>query len=81
MGGGGVMIIGAISSNGNLLIKVIEGTYDIDAYYKDLKKVFIPWCKKEFPDREWIWQQDNCRIHTTETILKLFDDPNLHLLD
>ena len=36
MGGGGVMILGAISSFGNLVIKVIEGKYYSLKYLGDL---------------------------------------------
>lgn len=80
MNGGGVMVLGAISSNGKLKLEVIEGKYDSKAYCNHLNKVFIPWCNSEFPDGDWIWQQDNCRIHTAESVLDLFDKKIINLL-
>ena len=59
MGGGGAMILGAISSKGKFKIKIIEGKYTADKYIIDIEKVFIPLFRSQFRKNKWTWQQDN----------------------
>ena len=80
-GGGGVMFLAAISSKGNLKIKEIDGTYNSNSYLNDLKYEFIPWCRAQFGNKAWIWQQDNCRIHTATIINELFMAQRVDVLD
>ena len=80
-GGGGVMILGAISSNGNLKVKIIHGKYTAKNYKEDLENEFIPWSKAEFPNETVIWQQDNASIHTSVSGTDLFSRNNITLLD
>ena len=80
-GGGVVMILGAISSNGNLKVKIIHGKYTAKNYKEDLENEFIPWSKAEFPNETVIWQQDNASIHTSVSGTDLFSRNNITLLD
>ena len=80
-GGGGVMFLAAISSKGNLKIKEINGTYNSKSYLNDLVNEFIPWCKSQFEKKDWIWQQDNCSIHTASIIKEVFTAQKLSILE
>jgi hypothetical protein len=81
MGGGAVMILGAISSLGNLKIKVVNGNYTAAAYIDDLKTTFIPWCKRQFRGKPWIWQQDNASIHTAAIVTEYLHQNHIVKLD
>ena len=54
MNGGSVLILGVISSFGNLVIKVIEGKYNSLKYLDDLQITFILWCHGQFGLSKWI---------------------------
>ena len=69
MGGNGAMILGAIFSFRNLVIKVIEGKYNSLKYLDDLQTPFIPWCHGQFGQNKWIWQQENASTHTEKKVL------------
>ena len=48
MGVGDVMILGAISSFSNLMIKVFEGKYNNPKFLDDLQTTFILWYCRQF---------------------------------
>ena len=75
------MILGAISSNGNLKIKLVEGKYTAKCYKEDLENDFLPWWKSEFLNETVIWQQDNALIHTAVAATNLFSTNNIELLN
>ena len=57
MGGVGTVILGAIFSFGNLVIKIIEGKYNSLKYLADLRTTFINLAAKqcEYPHLEKKW--------------------------
>lgn len=80
MRGGGVMILGAISGYGNLKIKFIDGHYDSFKYKDDLENTFLPWCRKEYKGKKFIWQQDGSRVHTAGKITDLLVEKKVEKL-
>lgn len=81
MGGGGVLVIGAICSRGTIKVKVIDGKYTAAKYLQDLRDTFLPWIRSEYPHKKWIWQQDNATIHTARIINQYFLEENIMKLD
>ena len=84
--GGGIMVWGAISSDGSLFIHFIEGKYNGEKYAKDLKELILPWCKAKFSKKknkkEWYFQQDNCTIHKERKyVMPTFEKNKINLLD
>lgn len=79
--GGGVMILGAITSKGSLKIKILKGRYNSEKYYNDLKDTFFTWCNDQFLHNNWVWQHDNCKIHTAGVIKNLFSEFGINVLE
>ncbi|CAD5218301.1 unnamed protein product [Bursaphelenchus okinawaensis] len=81
MGGGSVMVLGAICSNGNIKIKVVNGKYKSKDYIKDLKTTFIPWVIEQKGRKGWCWQQDNCTIHTSKETMDFLTKKKVTVVD
>ena len=75
------MFLGAITSKGNLKLEVVKNKYKSKDYLKDLEDTFIPWCKSQFEDSEWIFQQDNSRVHTASVVRRYFSKNKIKVLE
>ena len=67
------MVLGTITSLGELKIKVIQVKCKSKNYLYSLKKTFIPWPKSEFNTKPLIWKHDNLRVHTAAIIKNCFN--------
>ena len=80
--GGGVMVWGAITSDGSLFVYFIDGKYNGERYAGDLKKIILPWCKAKFRKKTWYFQQDNCTIHKERKfVMPTFTQNKVKLLE
>ena len=79
-GGGGVMILGYITYEGDFEIKILPPHYKAVNYLGDLKEI-IESISFKYGVNNKIWQQDNCRVHTAKIIMEYFQEYDVsHLI-
>lgn len=77
-GGGSIMIWGCVSSDGQMLIKFVEGNYKSRDYLRDIKFEIIPYLDSKFGKKKYFFQQDNCSIHKAKIVMDyLYDNVKL----
>ena len=74
------MIWGCFSANGKANLATIEGTLDSVGYCTFLENNIIPFAEDKYPD-EWIFQQDNASIHTSNHTKQFFSDMDIEVID
>ena len=73
------MIIGIITYDGELDIKVISNKYKSVDYRKDLH-YFIGYQECKRGPGNIIWQQDNCRVHTASWSMEWLEEHGIPIL-
>lgn len=79
-GGGGTMVWGAYSSNGQTELAFLEGNVKSVKYTTTLEQYLLPFAESMHTDG-WIFQQDSASIHTSNHTKGWFSDMNVTLLD
>lgn len=80
--GGGVMVWGGMTFDGNFLLFFVPPKYNGVKYAFDLDTIIIPWCKAHFKRKKWVFQQDNSRVHLeTKNVKPVFEKNKVNLLD
>ena len=79
-GGGSLMIWAAIGWNGKSELVFLSGRQDSHKYKDVLNKYLLPFTNR-IAGVETIFQQDNCRIHTSDLMVKWFESMNVPVLD
>ena len=79
MGGGSIMILGMITYDGHLEVKIIKGKYKCEDYLKHLKQ-FITFLDLKFGKGNYYFQQDNCAVHTAKVVSKWLSDNEINLI-
>ena len=72
-GGGSVMIWGCVTSDGEILIKFIDGKYKAKDYLRDLQFEIIPRLDAKFGKKKYYFQQDNCSVHKAEIVMRYLE--------
>ena len=78
--GESVMVFGAITYYGTLLIRKVEGTLNVQKYLNLLKEDIIPELSGKF-NFDFIFQQDGARPHTCKAVKTFFHEKDLNLLE
>lgn len=78
-GGGGIMVYGAIASDGFFKLIKIEGTINSDTYLQLLKDTMLPIFRKRY-GHNFIYQQDNARPHISKKMQEFFRKENIKVL-
>lgn len=79
-GGGSLMVWAAFGSRGKSELVVISNRMDSPDYIEVLKNHLLP-CGKNIGGKNWIFQQDNARIHTSAETLNWLDSKKVDYLD
>lgn len=77
-GGGGVMVFGYITYDGNVFLQKIDGTLTSEKYVA-LLSTFMTALLQD--DKDLLFMQDNARPHTAKNTIKYFDDNSIKLLE
>lgn len=80
MGGGSIMIWGMILPNGELVVRRIIGNQSSEKYKTLLSSFAVPYIRKKYFDN-FIFQQDNCSIHVSKSMMEYFDEAGISLLN
>lgn len=79
-GGGGYMIWGMISSTGLFWIKFLDGNINSEKYIEVLTEAKCI-LDENFGDDNYIFQQDNCSVHTSAQTKKWITEANMCVLE
>ena len=79
-GGGSVMVWCMSFSSGETFFKTLKGVQKSSNYLGLLSNFAVPIIQRRFGD-DFIFQQDNCSIHTSKVIKTFFMDSEIKLLD
>lgn len=66
MGGGGIMVWGMTLPNGEIYVEKLEGKVDSIKYISLLKYKVKPHLILKYPNNNFLFQQDNCKIHISK---------------
>ena len=66
MKGGGIMVWGMILPTGEIFVEKLVGRVNADVYIQMLKEKVVPHLNLKLGREKFIFQQDNCRVHTAE---------------
>lgn len=75
-----VNVWGYMTSRGLGLCHRINGRFTAEVYIDILENVMQPSVNNIFPQRNFIYQHDNCPVHTARRILDWARENNIHLL-
>ena len=59
----------------------LEGRLNIEVYIDILERVMVHSVTAAFPNRNFIFQQDNCPVHTSHQVATWFEHNNINVLD
>ena len=79
-GGGSVMVWAAIGWNGRSELAFINGKMNSKRYGEMLKTHLLPFARR-ITGVEWVFQQDNCKVHTSKHMIEWFGVNGVSLLD
>ena len=57
------MFLGCISYNGTGTLTPVQGNIDSGKYIEVLDQHLWPVITKEYPNGDWVFQEDNCPVH------------------
>lgn len=77
-GGGSLMIWGCMNFDGNLIVRRVSTTINSDVYIKLLFEDVFDELKNKM--QQFIFQQDNARVHVSRKTLSKFEQENIKLL-
>ena len=66
MGGGGIMVWGMTLPNGEIYVEKLEGKVDYIKYISLLKYKVKSHLILNYPNNNFLFQQDNCKIHISK---------------
>jgi transposase len=72
-----VMVLGVLASDGKRMPPYFFGAnekVDTDVYYRVMRYHVLPWIKANYPDGNYVWQQDGAPAHTSKKIQKFCQD-------
>lgn len=81
LGGGSVMVWGAALSTGEIIIQRLEGSVNSRIYTEMLDSNVTPFLISRFGEGGFIFQQDNCSIHTSKETKNYLNTKNFNLLE
>lgn len=70
-----------ISARGPGVLWHIEERFNSETYIRILDNIMLPSVSQLFPNNEFIFQQDNCSVHTAHTVTNWFQDNNINVLN
>lgn len=76
----GLMVWAVIFPSGLLSFRIISGKINSEKYVDILKSCLLPMAKLNCPT-DYIFQQDNCRIHTSVYTKKFFEENKINYLN
>ena len=79
-GGGGIMFWGMLFSSGIVFVKKIDGRVTSTVYQQFLQKCALPVINDIMGD-DFIFQQDNCSVHVSESSQNFFEERGISLLN
>jgi hypothetical protein len=59
----------------------VEDRLNSDVYVRILEDVMLPSVSRIFPNFNFIFQQDNCSVHTAHRVAERFRNNNINVLD
>lgn len=68
MGGGGIMVWGMTSPNGEIYVQKLNGKADSANYISLLKYKVKPFLLTHYPKNDFLFKQDNCKVHVPKKI-------------
>jgi len=66
MGGGGIMVWGMTLPNGEIYVQKLDGKVDSANYISLLKYKVKPFLLTHYPENDFLFQQDNCKVHVSK---------------
>ena len=81
MGGGGIMTWGMTLPDGEILVERLEGKVDSSKYISLIKNRIKPYLNSRFKDNNYVFQQDNCKVHVSKKTLKYLKSAKIELLE
>ena len=79
-GGKSVMVWGAFSRTGKSQLAFLEGNQDSDKYVYTLSEYLLPFAHRQY-GIDFIFQQDNARIHTSQITKDFLCEQNVRVMD
>jgi hypothetical protein len=70
-----------ISARGPGVLCHIEERLTIHVYINLLQNVMVPSATNLFPENDYVFQQDNCPVHTANIVSEWFTDNDISLLN
>jgi transposase len=80
-GGASILTWGCISRYGFHDFVLLDGKVTGKDYIKVLQQYLLPVIQEYFPDRPYIFRQDNAAVHAAREVQEFFQDENLQVLD
>jgi DNA-binding MarR family transcriptional regulator len=59
----------------------VEERLNSDVYSRILENIMVPSVQMAYPNNNFIFQQDNCSIHTAHRVTEWFENHNINVLD
>ena len=73
MGGGGIMVWGMTLPNGEIYVQKLDGKVDSAKYISLLKYKVKPFLLTHYPENNFLFQQDNCKVHVSKKTRVSYD--------
>lgn len=70
-----------ISANSPGVLLHLEERFTSDIYLRVLEDVMLPSVMQVFPEGDFIFQQDNCPVHTAHRVTEWFQSHNINVLE
>ena len=80
VGGGGVMVWGCISSDGQVFIQRLPSNITGEIYSEFIQGTIFPMLREKFGE-DFIWQQDNAPPHTARITIDTLEENRIQVLD
>jgi transposase len=75
-----VNVWGWMSSQGVGVCHFIEGRFNTEVYINILQNIMLPSVLGRFPERDFIYQQDNCPVHTARQAREWIENEQILIL-
>ena len=73
------MVWGKVISCGLVIIKIVDGKYDQNAYINLMKNFAIKFINLNFKSYSLV--QDNCPVHKANAVKNFFTDESMHIIE